>query len=119
MYQRLHFDLIVQLIIGIALAMLLLIPRQADAVDVLKIRITADRVDGELIRIIRTEEPIWSSTSGFSFSWDLEPKKKEHDLLLELPEMIQLSEEDMQPEPLQLAPIILDCSLPQARAHSF
>lgn len=119
MYQKLHFDLIVQLIIGLVLAMLLLIPRQADAVDVFKIRITADRVDGELIRIIRTEQPIWSSADGFSFSWNVEPKQEEHDLLFEIPKMVQLSKEDLRPEPLQLAPIILDCSLPRARAHSF
>lgn len=119
MYQRLHIDLIVQLIIGIALAMLVLMPRSAGALDILKIRITADRVDGELIRIIRTEKPIWSSERGFSFSWDVESVTKEHDLTFELPEMIQLSEEDRLPEPLRLAPIILDCSLPQARAHSF
>lgn len=119
MYQRLHIDLIAQLLIGLALAMLLLASRQADAVDLLKIRVTPDRIDGELIRIVRTEAPIWAADRGFSFSWDVQDSQKEYDLVFEIPDMIQLSDADLRPKPLQLAPIILDCPLPQAHARSF
>lgn len=120
MYQRLHFDLIVQLAAGLVLVFILLLSHSAAAFDFLKIQINADGVDAEIIRVIRTDSPIWSADNGFAFSWVVEPRRKADSVAFDLPPMFRVVDEPAAEAPILLAPLGTPCSYqPNGPSHSF
>lgn len=120
MYQRLHFDLIVQLAAGLVLALFLLLSNAAAAFDFVKIQINADSVDAEIIRVIRTEAPIWSAEDGFAFSWVVESRRKTDPVAFKIPPMFREVSEPAAEAPILLAPLGTPCSYrPGPVSHSF
>ena len=110
MYQRHHIDLIFQLTAGIALLIFLLISGSAAAFDLVKIHVSGDSVDAEIVRVIRTDSPIWSADDGFAFSWEVKIRRASDTIAFDLPPMFLESSRPASPPPILLAPLGTPCS---------
>lgn len=120
MYQRLHFDLIVQFAVGLLLVLALLVSHSAAAFDFVKIQINADSIDAEIIRVIRTDAPIWSAEDGFAFSWVVESRRKADPVAFKIPPMFRGTAKPAAEAPILLAPLGTPCSYqPSQTSHSF
>ena len=120
MYQRLHFDLIIGLLAGLVVLAFLFASNSAAAFDFVKIQINGDSIDAEIIRVIRTDSPIWSAEDGFAFSWVVEPKRKADGVVFEVPPMFREVAEPAQDAPIILAPLGTPCSFqPGTASRSF